>query len=105
MSERKMDDEELKALAKRLDALGGDGGTSPAYAATAIFQLLAERDRLRDALERPFTMPEIVEIGKAMLPYIESEKTQNIGAISHDVAWAARNILRERIAALKGDTQ
>lgn len=55
-------------------------------------------------LEAPFNMNEIVELGRAIFPHINSEKTTNVGAISHDAAWAARKIFTDRIAASEEDS-
>ncbi len=47
----------------------------------------------------PLNMDEIIEVGKAILPYIDSEQTTNVGAIAHNASWAVMQIIRARAAA------
>ncbi len=60
-----------------------------------------ESETVRHATEielllKPFTNPEIIEIGRAILPHLSSETNVEIGAIGYDVSAAVVRILRSR---------
>lgn len=74
--------------------LGRDMGVYMIRATAAEARVAA----LEEAIRTPMRMPEIVEVGKAILQYIGSEQTTNVGAISHDAAVTVRNIIISRAA-------